>query len=169
LTPVDRILCHVVVALLVVELTACACSGVDGDRLPVWDSRASLICEAEECPDPRAVAAALVIVDEAFADVFGERSDRLRRVEIVWHDPGTCPIGCTGVVDRYSPSRVHVFAGARVSGSALAHELEHIVADDMWDDDDPEHVLAGLWRSPDLPRAYSIEEDTHVRIIEADL
>lgn len=149
-------------------LSSCSLA-VDVEALPVWDGRATLECDADACPDPRAVALALIIVDDAFADLFGQRSQRLRRIAIVWRDADACPTGCTGLGDRNDPARVHVFAPAFVTGSALAHELEHTIADDLWGNGDPGHNLAGLWRNPDFLDAYSIEDDAQTQIREADL
>lgn len=148
--------------------SACGSQIDDGVELPVWDGQARQICEvtAGACPDPAATAAALVLIDMAIADVFGERSEDLRRLEVTWRDDDACPRGCTGEGDRYDPTAVHVYEDdGTVAGSALVHEAEHVIARDLFGNRDDGHELAGFWRDPALPGIYSVEDDVQAQIV----
>lgn len=149
---------------------SCSTTVPDGEVIPAWDGKAVQVCEAEYCPPAKNTGAALMLIDRAMFEVFGESHEVIRRIKVVYHEAGTCHNGCTGEGDTFNPSKVHVYEGDEtVAGSALVHEVLHVIGNKFFGDEDPDHLIVGLWRDPELPYAYSIEDEVQFKIIEAGL
>lgn len=159
------------VLLFGLGLVGCSVQVRRGEVVPVWEGDVRQICEAELCPPVKNTGMALVLVDQAVDELFGERAEILHRVTVVYHEAGTCSRGCTGEGDLFSPSKFHVYDGDEtIAGSAFVHEVLHKVIGNLYEyDEDPKHFLVGVWKDTELPGAYSVEGDIQRALIEQGL
>jgi hypothetical protein len=156
--------------LCLLLLTSCSTFVSEGEPIPAWDMKATQVCMAEVCPEPKQTAAALVLIEQSMISHFGQSHEVLRRVTVVYHEADECGRGCTGEGDLTDPSKVHVYEGDdTVAGSALTHEVLHVLAIKIFGGDgDSMHQIVGLWKDPEL-NISSVEGDVQKELLDAGI